>query len=532
MSDRYSKLFALPENLYSVGAPVVIAAGALQKDNQTGKVFAQLKIRNIQNKSIKAATVKITPFDTVGKPIGGAVDYQYLDLSAGRDADFGQKTPVMLKEAATRSFAVSVSEVIFSDNSIWTASNEAWEPLSTPVTPEKEFTDSELAKQYRAKYGADCKCVFKKEKDLWRCACGAINHDSEKNCHSCQREAATLAALNVDELKADRDKRLAAEQKKAAEKKAAAEEQAKRTKKIVMVALPVIAIVIVAGVVISNFLKAQQEEAARLEAYNAAVTFLEEGKYVNAAVAFERLGDYRDSVELFNEANYQRAVSLLEDRRYSEATDAFTALGNYKDSVEQIQNVQNQENAHLELIEKYRTMMKTSISDTYREILAAGDLDEVNELIKIVKPYIPYCGSFTFGESGLPYTSDFILNDFNEVMWRPIPEDERYIIYFSGVLHYYDGTDEVTWKVISEAEKDDTTTYDTDMIHIYFKVPLPEVYSTHMKFEEEWDSVGYILQAAFVFEDGQVDYTLNATNKYYHETYGIDHQTFEIKSIY
>lgn len=186
MSERYSKLFALSENLYSAGAPVVIAAGALQKDNQTGKVFAQLKIRNIQDKIIKAATVKITPFDTAGKPLGGTVDYQYLDLAAGRDTDFGQKTPVMLKEAATRSFAVSVSEVIFSDNSIWTASDEAWEPLSAPVTPEKEFTDVELAKQYRVKYGADCKCVFKKEKDLWRCACGAVNHNSEKNCHSCQ----------------------------------------------------------------------------------------------------------------------------------------------------------------------------------------------------------------------------------------------------------------------------------------------------------------------------------------------------------
>ena len=106
MSDRYSKLFALSENLYSVGAPVVIAAGALQKDNQTGKVFAQLKIRNIQDKVIKAATVKITPFDTVGKPLGGTVDYQYLDLSAKRDTDFGQKTPVMLKEAADRKSVV------------------------------------------------------------------------------------------------------------------------------------------------------------------------------------------------------------------------------------------------------------------------------------------------------------------------------------------------------------------------------------------------------------------------------------------
>lgn len=161
MSERYSKLFALSENLHSAGAPVVIAAGALQKDNQTGKVFAQLKIRNIQDKTIKAATVKITPFDTAGKPLGGTIDYQYLDLSAARDVDFGQKTPVMLKEAVTRSFAVSVSEVVFSDNSIWTATNEVWEPLSEArmsvlnknriAVEEKKATERKKSKEAKRK---------------------------------------------------------------------------------------------------------------------------------------------------------------------------------------------------------------------------------------------------------------------------------------------------------------------------------------------------------------------------------------------
>jgi tetratricopeptide (TPR) repeat protein len=322
-----------------VGAPVVIAAGALQKDNQTGKVFAQLKIRNIQDKVIKAATVKITPFDTVGKPLGGTADYQYLDLSAKRDTDFGQKTPVMLKEAATRSFAASVSEVIFSDNSTWTASNEAWEPLSAPVTPDKEFI---LAKQYRVKYGTDCTCVFKKEKDLWRCACGAVNHDSEMNCHTCQRAAAALAALNVEELKADRDKRLAAEQKKAAEEKAAAEAQAKKTKKIAMIATPIVVVAIVAAVLISNFVKAQQEEAARLDAYNTAVELAEAGQYDEAIAAFAELGDYMDSaeqtehlkhsVEQIKETAYNQAVTLFENGEFDEAYAAFEEAGDYKDS--------------------------------------------------------------------------------------------------------------------------------------------------------------------------------------------------------
>ena len=370
MSERYSKLFALSENLYSAGAPVVIAAGALQKDNQTGKVFAQLKIRNIQDKSIKATTVKITPFDTVGKPLGGTVDYQYLDwAAAGRDTDFGQKTPVMLKEAATRSFAVSVSEVIFSDNSIWTASDEAWEPLSAPVTPEKEFTDVELAKQYRVKYGADCKCVFKKEKDLWRCACGAVNHDSEKNCHSCQREAAALAALNVEELKADRDKRLAAEQKKAAEEKAAAEAQAKKTKKIAMIATPIVVVAIVAAVLISNFVKAQQEEAARLDAYNTAVALAEAGQYDEAIAAFTGLGDYKDSATLAAQAQeeaarldaYNAAVALAEAGNYNEAIAAFTELGDYKDSAEQLASIQQP------LEEQYQTALALLEDSKYED---------------------------------------------------------------------------------------------------------------------------------------------------------------------
>lgn len=113
MSERYSGLFSLPENLYAAGSPVVIAAGALLKDNQTGKVLAQLKLRNIDRQTIKAATVSVEPLDTVGSPLGAPVTYQYLDLHADRDVDFGQRVPVVLPDAATRSFAASVVQVIF-----------------------------------------------------------------------------------------------------------------------------------------------------------------------------------------------------------------------------------------------------------------------------------------------------------------------------------------------------------------------------------------------------------------------------------
>lgn len=39
MSERYLKLFSLEENLYIPGSPVLIAAGALLKDTQTGRIL-------------------------------------------------------------------------------------------------------------------------------------------------------------------------------------------------------------------------------------------------------------------------------------------------------------------------------------------------------------------------------------------------------------------------------------------------------------------------------------------------------------
>lgn len=265
MGERYARLFSLPENLYAAGAPVVIAAGALLKDNQTGKVLAQLKIQNIGDKSVKAATVRIVPLDTVGKPLGETVNYQYLDLNAARDTDFGQKVPVVLPDAAARAFSVSVAEVVFVDNTVWTASETVWEPLSAPVSLEQAFGDTELATQYQIQYGENCKYLFKQEKDLWRCACGALNHESEQLCHRCQKEAVILAAMDLDELKAGKDKRLELVRQKAAEEKAAAEAKIAKTKKTAKQSAPfvIVAIILIAavGLFASHMIKMQNYPA-------------------------------------------------------------------------------------------------------------------------------------------------------------------------------------------------------------------------------------------------------------------------------
>ena len=183
MSERYSNVFTLPQNLYAVGSPVVIAAGTLLKDNQTGRIVAQLKFRSISNNIIKAVKVKLDLFDTAGNHITEPVMYDYLDLSASRDAEFGQKTPIPVSDNKARSYKGAVTEVVFGDKSVWTANDEPWEALSEPTL--LLIDDSELLKQYQMRLGYNCKYNVMEEKDLWHCACRTWNHKGEE-CNLCR----------------------------------------------------------------------------------------------------------------------------------------------------------------------------------------------------------------------------------------------------------------------------------------------------------------------------------------------------------
>ena len=103
-----------------MGAPVVVAAGALLKDNRNGNIIVQLKIQNIYNKTIKAVTVKVASMDTVGRTLGEETEYRYLDLNVKRNEFFGQQVPIVVPDEQTRSYSVKVTEAVFDDNTVWT----------------------------------------------------------------------------------------------------------------------------------------------------------------------------------------------------------------------------------------------------------------------------------------------------------------------------------------------------------------------------------------------------------------------------
>ena len=202
MSERYSRIFSLTENLYTEGSPVVIKAGALLNDNETSWLIAQLKIQNISDKPIKLVKVELTCLDSMGRPLGAPITHEYLDLRVAGSADFGSQTPIKISNPSARSYTVRVIEVGFADNSIWTDNQGAWEAIPGQRSIKEVITDAEMLIGYKDKYGTSATLSFAEHKDLWLCTCGKVNHDGEEHCHRCNASFAELKNLDTASLKA------------------------------------------------------------------------------------------------------------------------------------------------------------------------------------------------------------------------------------------------------------------------------------------------------------------------------------------
>ena len=354
MAERYQRLFTLPASLYTSGSPVWISAGALLRDTQSGRLLAQLKLKNLDPRTIKAVKVRVTALDTVRRTLGAPTEHAYLDLDVPRDAEFGQKSPIVLPDAETRAFSAVVTEVAFSDNTIWTAKTDAvWTSLQEPQPLEEALSDDELVKQYKLRFGEDCKFLPVRRGDLWRCACGAVNRADEPVCHACGKVIDTLFAVDMKALTAEKDARLAREKaEREAEEKAAAEaaakaaearrikaEAAKKTgKKVLKIAIPALIAVIAAALVVTKIVIPNGE-------YTKAVQLMEDGKYDEAIAAFKAMDGYKDSNAMIEQAagkraeaatqkKYEDAVAMMDKGEYSSAKAQFVVLGDYKDSAD------------------------------------------------------------------------------------------------------------------------------------------------------------------------------------------------------
>ena len=393
MSERYVRVFELPKNLYLENAPVVISAGALLKDRQTGKMIAQLKFKNITNKTIKALKISVLPLDTVGDKLDGEVFFEYLDLSASRSEVFGAKTPIKLPNNSTRGFTAAVKEVVFTDNSVW-SEDGVWTSLCTSESLFALLKDSELVKQYKLEFSDKCENQPVEDRDIWICSCGEINKNSESTCFKCECYLEELKNVDLEVLKEKKHKRLIEEAKEAAIK-----QKEMRKKGIILGGIVLLLIILISSC--SSYNKKLEKyqygislmSSSNSEDFDKGVRLLEElggfkdskeQIYLKASeLALKpnstgvellmELGDYKESKETL-----YKAASLYMKTNYQKSIEIYEYLGDYKDSKDK-----KAQTPYLKAEEYFK---KGSYSLAYTAYEKAGDYKDSKE--KMNKAYL------------------------------------------------------------------------------------------------------------------------------------------------
>lgn len=314
------KLYSLPNSLYAIGSPVIISSGQLYKAAGGDAILAQLEIENISSEVIKAAKVKLELLDTAERPLNQSMEHQYLDLNAKRGDNFGSKILFAVPNMEARAFTAKVIEVIFNNNSIWSENGDVWEPLCEQTTAAQELEDKELIKQYSLEYGADSAYIYLEKKDLWFCACGKKNKNSEDSCWGCGKSRESLKKYDRSTLQQDCEERLKKEAEDAEKLRVEKEKRKKKILKIASIATPSIIVCAALLFVLINYIIPASN-------YNKGVSFYEAKNYESAIAAFEAAGEYKDAQEQILACYYEEGQSFYEDGDYEAAIEAFEAAG-------------------------------------------------------------------------------------------------------------------------------------------------------------------------------------------------------------
>lgn len=213
MAERFTQLYKLQDNLYISGSPIIISAGSLLLDTETGNVVAQLKFHSISNKIIKAIKISLSAYDISEKELQAIENYQYLDLHITNGQYFGQNKAIVFPDLVTRSFSIKSISVVFGDKSYWEwDSSILIEALPYQQTLYSSLKNKELEMQYKLITNENAVFVPLLYKDIWLCACGEANNGAY--CTKCKiPQKLAFDSLNKEVLTVQTDKRLASEKK-------------------------------------------------------------------------------------------------------------------------------------------------------------------------------------------------------------------------------------------------------------------------------------------------------------------------------
>ncbi len=395
MSNRLLELFRLQPKLYIEGSPVFIEAGVLLKDTKTNRITTQIKIRNLGEKRIIACKISIRAFEPNGDEVEGIPTYSYLDISVNQGLAFGARVPISLPDITTRMITVSVTEVVFIDGTVWSHAPCEWKQIPEQETINDLFADPEMQKQYKLEVGTDGEYVPVIDGGLFLCTCGTINISTSAHCYKCRRIFDSLVKIiDFEYLTARKDVRLQKEseeldalerKRKEAEEKAriAFELRKTKTKKIIKIGIPIVAVIALVIALIPTVIKPSIE---KLSAYRKADSLAASKDYQSAIDIWTSLGDFSDSRERirmveedWKESDYQIALKLIEDGQFDEASEAFRALRDYKDASSMALEAQYQKAHSLATSQDYQSAIEIWMSlGDYSDSLERAKLAETD----------------------------------------------------------------------------------------------------------------------------------------------------------
>lgn len=181
---RFNIVFDMGKPLYAKETKIVIEKAVLTKDNETGKVFAQIKMKNVLSQTLIAVKITLTGYDVSGEKIEEK-EFTYLDLAVNQGREFGQKTPVEFQNSTVRSFNVKITETVYSDGSKLTGTESEYYPVPEPELLSSKLSKAEIEQYEKSNEISSANYIVTEFSDLWICTCGAINTIDSDSCYSC-----------------------------------------------------------------------------------------------------------------------------------------------------------------------------------------------------------------------------------------------------------------------------------------------------------------------------------------------------------
>lgn len=171
------------------------------------------------------------------------------------------------------------------------------------------------------------------QRDLFICACGAINRLDEEKCHQCGLPKEKLFNFDKNELQKNCQIRLEKEEaerlRRVAEQERKKQKYRELVKKLLKIGIPLIIVLLACGFAMDKYQELDSE-------YQYAMSQMEEGYYENAIEEFKALGaeykfgfipGYKDADELCAVADEQERVNDVYMERTTN-TDEYECLSN------------------------------------------------------------------------------------------------------------------------------------------------------------------------------------------------------------